>query len=153
MSQLSGLPEMQSASDQDHHPTQTIPLGKATLLAGLVAAVLAVVVIAGTARNPSQTLHMAAIGHTVDAFSTKIGVDYNGGDLMRVRRVKSARACADICCNTDQKFLLAVKPTAYTWLDDNYNWGDGAPDWCYCKNALVTQPKDLAHAVSGKCTP
>eukprot|EP00419_Tripos_fusus_P088040 CAMPEP_0172846168 /NCGR_PEP_ID=MMETSP1075-20121228/35942_1 /TAXON_ID=2916 /ORGANISM="Ceratium fusus, Strain PA161109" /LENGTH=47 /DNA_ID= /DNA_START= /DNA_END= /DNA_ORIENTATION= len=47
MSQLSGLPEMQSASDQDHHPTQTIPLGKATLLAGLVAAVLAVVVIAG----------------------------------------------------------------------------------------------------------
>jgi len=52
----------QSASVQDDHPTPASPLRKATLLAGLVAAVLAVVVIAGTARSsPLQTLRISQL--------------------------------------------------------------------------------------------
>ena len=92
-------------------------------------------------------------GHIVDAFSINRGVDYGGGDLMRIKNVKSAQACRDICCNIDRFQMMTVKPTAYTWLDDNYNCGSGAPDQCYCKNFELTHPNKLDHAESGKCPP
>mmetsp|Transcript_65829 Transcript_65829/g.129732 ORF Transcript_65829/g.129732 Transcript_65829/m.129732 type:complete len:142 (+) Transcript_65829:63-488(+) len=140
MSQLSGLSDMQSASDQDDHRHTS---RKVALVAGLVAVVLAVVVIAGTAHNPLQTWRIAASGQIVNAFSAHEGVAYAGGDLFQVNQVESAQVCGGICCNVPIAFMITVKPDSYHW------WPEGKT--CWCKSFFLTHP--IAHVgVSGKCT-
>jgi len=128
---------LESSSNTDN------PLGKATLLAGLVAAVLAVVVIAGAVHSPVQILHT---GQIVDAFSVKEKVNYWGGDVF-VFYTDDAKVCGTVCCATIVRNMITVKPDAYAW--QNF----GSHSACFCKNFALTHPEPHSDVVSGKCTP
>merc|ERR1712024_184913 len=96
---------------------------------------------AGAARRPPELTATASVNQVVSYASAHQRVNYYGGDMLVVEKVKRASDCAAICCNVRKAFLINEVLDAYTW----------ASNTCWCKVYSKTHGTAHQHAVSGKC--